>query len=218
MTALPLIIRDLVVPGDDGRAVLTLPALDLEAGGRLGVSGPSGAGKSTLIFALAGLAPGLRGRVLWGGTDIVALPPARRAAFRRDRLGLVFQDHLLLPEMDVAGNAAIAALFAPAAARGAIRARAGRTLAELAVPTDRRGATLSGGERQRVAIARALAADPGALLADEPTANLHADAGAGVGRILAGGRADRTVVVASHDAALLARMDRVLRLDGGMPA
>ena len=212
---LPLEVRNLVVPGENGRPVLSLPALDVAAGAVLGVSGPSGAGKSTLLFALAGLAPGMRGRVAWGGTDIVALTPAARAAFRRTRLGLIFQDHLLVDEVDATANAALAALFAPRGDRARIEAAAAAALSDLGVPTGRRAGLLSGGERQRTAIARALAPDPAALLADEPTASLHAEAAAMVGDLLVAARGPRTLIVASHDAALLARLDRVIRLDGG---
>ena len=215
MAPLALEVRDLVVPGEDGRPILVLPVLDLAAGGTLGVAGPSGAGKSTLLLALAGLAPGMTGRVAWGGADIAAMRPAARARFRRRHLGLVFQDHLLLDELDAGANAALAALWTPRGDRARIRRAARLALDVLGVPALRRAALLSGGERQRAAIARALATAPSALLADEPTASLHADAAVEVGQRLAALRGAQTLVAASHDAAFLARLGRVLRVEHG---
>ncbi len=207
-------VRDLVVPGDDGRPILTLERLTLDPGASLGVSGPSGAGKSTLVFALAGLAPGMTGRVAWGGEDLVVMTPAERAAFRRRHVGLVFQDHLLFEELDAAANAGLAALFGRADA-DRVRARGRARLDALGVPAERRTAILSGGERQRVAIARALAHEPAILLADEPTASLHIEAAADVTALLAG-EETRSRVVASHDARLLAAMDAVVTLENGL--
>lgn len=213
-TGMHLEVRDLVVPGDGGRPILALDALDLEPGASLGVRGPSGAGKSTLVFALAGLAPGMSGRVAWDGHDLVALTVAELAEFRRRRIGMVFQDHLLFEELDAVANAGLAALFDRSAGASIVE-RGRHRLHTLEVPVERRAATLSGGERQRVAIARALAHDPPVLLADEPTASLHAEAGAAVSALLAGERG-RTRIVASHDPVLLAAMDRVLELSDGL--
>lgn len=214
LSAPSLSIRDLVVDGDDGRAILNIDALDLEPGAALGLSGPSGAGKSTLIRALAGLAPNMMGRILWNGTDIVAASRNERATFRRERIGLVFQDHQIFAELDARTNASLVSLFSPPAARNAIRARADECLDYLGVPAGRGAALLSGGERQRVALARALAHEPTILLADEPTASLHNEAARDVIEVLA--TTARTRVVATHDRRLLDRMDRVLMLEAGM--
>lgn len=218
---LPLSVRDLVMRGDEGRTLLDLPALDVAPGEALAVVGPSGAGKSTLLFALAGLAPPASGRIAWGGVDVAGLATAARTAFRRRHLGLVFQDHLLFEELDAGANAALSRAWAPPAERPAIASRAGALLAALGLPDGRRGvATFSGGERQRVAVARALAAGPGAVLADEPTASLDRASAETLARTLVGLARDegRTLIVATHDEALMARATRVLRLDGGRPA
>ena len=214
---LALSLRDLSVPGDGGRVLLALDALDLAPGQALGVRGVSGAGKSTLILALAGLAPGLRGSLRWGGHDLCAMDRRARATFRRDHVGLVFQDYPLFDELSPAANAAMPALFASRARRAGIRARAAEGLRRLGVPEgDRRVARFSGGERQRVAVARALAGDPAVILADEPTANLDRAAADLLARdLLAMARQGRTLVVASHDDGLLARMDRVVTLGHG---
>ena len=221
-TGLSLAVRGLVARAPDGRTLLDVPALDLAPGEALAVVGPSGAGKSTLLHALAGLIRADEGSIAWGANDLAAMPDGARTSFRRRSLGLVFQDHLLFEELDAAANAALARAWAPAAERGAIGSRASAALGALSVPveTGRGVASFSGGERQRVAVARALAADPPAVLADEPTASLdRASAGALTDVLL--GLAEgqgRTLVVATHDEALVARAHRVLRLAGGRPA
>ena len=218
---LSLRLEDLVVTGEEGRPILTLDRLSLAPGETLGVRGPSGAGKTTLIYALAGLLPDVTGRIVWGDTEMTALAPRGRRAFRAAHMGMVFQDFLLFDELGLAANAGVCALFAPRRARRRIRARAGELLARMGVPTDRAStATLSGGERQRVAIARALAPGPGIVLADEPTASLHrAAADLVIGDLVEQAReGGRTLVAASHDDRLLDRMDRVLELSAGTRA
>lgn len=215
---LSLSIRALEVPGSDG-PLLRIDALDLPAGALVGVRGPSGAGKTTFLHALAGLKDGMRGKILWGGTDIAGLGPEGAARFRAGHVGMIFQDFLLFDELGAEANAALSAMFRPRAERAALRARAGALLAGLGLPdTQRPVASFSGGERQRVGIARALAADAPVLLADEPTASLHrAAADALIGDLVRLAReAGRTMIAVSHDEALLARMDRVLTIEGGM--
>jgi len=215
---LPLTVRDLAVSGDRGRTILSLAALDLAPGTALGVEGPSGAGKSTLIYALAGLATRATGAVTWGGTDLLSMGPEARARFRSERVGLIFQDFLLFDELGAEANAAILASFTPRTGRSAIRAQARGLLDRLGVPRAARTvASYSGGERQRVAVARALAHDPMIVIADEPTAALHRQAAdALTDDLLAAVRErGRTLIVASHDERLLARMDRRLRLVDG---
>ncbi|MBH0238591.1 ATP-binding cassette domain-containing protein [Methylobrevis albus] len=134
------------------------------------VMGPSGSGKSTLLAFLAGfLDPAFmaEGRVRLGDDDLTRLPPQAR------RLGLMFQDDLLFPHLDVAGNL----LFAlPAAVRGraARRSAVDAALGEVGLEGfgDRDPATLSGGQRARVALMRTLIARPRALLLDEPFSRL----------------------------------------------
>ncbi|MBR9765284.1 MAG: ATP-binding cassette domain-containing protein [Rhodobacteraceae bacterium] len=215
--ALPLSLRDLVVPGADG-PLLQVPALDLTAGALLGIRGPSGAGKTTLLHAIAGLRERATGRVLWGETDLLALSAEARARFRACHMGMIFQDFLLFDELGAGANAALAAMFRPRPERAALRARATEVLDHLGLPaTARPVASFSGGERQRVGIARALASDAPVLLADEPTAALHrAAAEALTGDLLRLVReGGRSLIAVSHDEALLARMDRVLTLEGG---
>ena len=219
MSDAALEVRGLRVEGEDGRVILAVATLDVAPGTAVVVRGPSGAGKSTLLYALAGLIRPAEGTIRWGGTDIAALPEHRRAAFRRSAVGFVFQEHLLFEELSAAGNAAIAALYAPAGARGRIRERgaAGLDRLGLGAVAGRRSDTFSGGERQRIAVARALAADPRIVLADEPTASLdRANADALAGDLLALARADgRTLIAVSHDPALHARADLAIDIADG---
>ncbi|MEG3629008.1 ABC transporter ATP-binding protein [Streptomyces poriticola] len=150
-----------------GRAVLDAVALDVAEHEVVCVLGPSGSGKSTLLRAVAGLQHLDAGRVLLDGRDQTGVPAHRR------EVGLMFQDHQLFPQRDVAGNVA----FGPRM-HGASRAEQRRRVTELlelvGLPdaADRAVGALSGGEQQRVALARALAPRPRLLMLDEPLGQL----------------------------------------------
>lgn len=94
-----------------GRSLLDVPGLSVPSGTLLGVRGPSGAGKSTLLHALSGILENAQGRVIWGGQDILSLSPERRAAFRANKVGMVFQDFMLFDEMSPMANATVSGLF-----------------------------------------------------------------------------------------------------------
>ncbi|WP_375261106.1 ABC transporter ATP-binding protein [Palleronia sp.] len=217
---LPLAIEGLEVRSAENRVLLSVPRLELPAGGTMGIRGPSGAGKSTLLFALAGLQDRMTGRVQWGDTDLGALRSGARTAFRARHVGIVFQDFLLFEELGPVANASLAAMYRPRGERSGIRDRARRLLKRFGIDEDGRTVpTLSGGERQRVAVARAMSGDAAILLADEPTANLDRDTGERLlTDLLARVRENGTTLVAvSHDDRLLARMDRVVKIvDGQM--
>ncbi len=216
--AMPLAVENLAVDGEGGRRILSVAALSLEPGQSLGIRGPSGAGKSTLLYALAGLLPRAAGAVRWGGTDILSLRSGRRAAFRRRNMGFVFQEPMLFEEMGASANAALVAAFSRGRDRRAIERRGDERLAALGVPAGvRRAGTFSGGERQRIALARALANEPAILLADEPTASLdRATADRLIDDIRAfAGETGRSLIAVSHDASLLAAMDRVVTIENG---
>mgnify|MGYP000112015733 FL=1 len=216
---LALSVRDLVVEGDRGRRLLRIGALDIPAGSRIGVRGPSGAGKSTFLYAIAGLIALKSGTVSWGAEAISAKNASERARFRRERVGMIFQDFLLFEELPALGNAALAASYAAKAERTRIAEGAAAMLAHLGLGDhrDRAVDSFSGGERQRVAVSRALAADPPIILADEPTASLDR---AAADRLI-GDLADlaetrgKTLIAVSHDAALHERMDRVIDIVDG---
>jgi thiamine transport system ATP-binding protein len=150
-----------------GPDVLAGVDLDVAAGEVVALLGPSGSGKSTLLRCVAGLQAPRRGRVVLGGADATDVPVERRG------VGLVFQDHALLPHRDVAGNVGLGPRLhglAPAE----VAARVAAVLADvgLAHLADRPVDALSGGEQQRVALARALAVRPRLLLLDEPYGSL----------------------------------------------
>lgn len=215
---LALTIDGLLVRQPGGRDLLSVPALEIPAGALVGVRGPSGAGKSTFLHAIAGLLETASGAVRWGETELLGLSDDRRARFRAGHIGMIFQDFLLFEELGALQNAALTALFRPAAERAALRARAADLLAGLGLEsTPRPVASFSGGERQRVAVARALANEAAILLADEPTASLDR---AAADRLIEdfvwlARDTGKTLIAVSHDTALLARMDRILTIEDG---
>lgn len=154
----------------DGSSVLDRFSISVGADEIVALQGPSGCGKSTLLRVIAGILIPDTGRVVLDGTDITDV-----AAHRR-RIAMVFQDDLLFPHRDVAGNIA----FGPEM-RGETRERRRQIVAELLDLVgltgfeDRRIDELSGGEAKRVAVARALAARPRVLLLDEPLTGLDTE-------------------------------------------
>lgn len=215
-----LMIERLSVVADADTPLVDVPGLELQPGTSLGISGPSGAGKSTLLYALAGLVPASRGKILWGQTDLTDLSERHRSAFRAAHMGLIFQDFLLFEELDALANAALPGQFRRRGERERVRSNARHQLERLGIePTGRRVVSFSGGERQRVAVARALAGDPPIVLADEPTASLHRDAADRLIDDLLGlvTEARRSLVIVSHDRSVLHRLDRVVELADGRP-
>ena len=218
MQGAALTVQGLVIAFPGTGPVLSVPALSLPPGSATAVEGPSGAGKTSLLHALAGIERPSAGHVRWDSDDLWAMPGSARDRWRRDRLGLVFQDMHLLPGLSARDNVLLPVLFDHARVPPALRARALALLDQLGVADPgRRAAVLSRGERQRTALARALLRRPAVLLADEPTASLDAAAAHAVGTLLldaahAGGA---TLLVATHDPALLARLPRRLHLRAG---
>ncbi len=198
--------------------VLEAASLALGAGEVVALVAPSGAGKSTLLHIAGLLDVPTDGRVRLLGEDTGGLGDAARTRLRRDALGFVYQFHHLLPEFSALENVA---LPQRAAGQGRAAAVAGaRELLErvgLGHRLDHRPAELSGGEQQRVALARALANAPRVLLADEPTGNLDPETSGRVFDVLMELVRDTglAALIATHNPELAARMDRVLRLDGG---
>jgi putative ABC transport system ATP-binding protein len=200
--------------GGQSFKVLDIPSFIPEPGKLTTVSGPSGSGKSTLLYVLAGLLPPQQGTVLHDGTNIYKMKERRRDAWRRTRIGFIFQDFHLVSDLSPLGNAALGATFG--AAPG-VRERARSVLAELGVPAARRSIDyLSRGERQRVAIARALAFDPPIILADEPSASLDCATTVELLTVLKRLAGEgRTVVVATHDPDILAQANMRFHLEHG---
>ena len=218
----PLAITDLVVERAEGsrpaRLILDRISLAVEPGTIVAITGPSGAGKTTLLHAVAGLLQPNAGAVAWGDLEVTALSQTTRDRWRRDTVGLVFQDFQLLPELDVIENILLPIRFdhwrTPRDLVGRATMLANRV--GLGQRASRAGA-LSRGEQQRLAIARALMRGPQLLLADEPTASLDADNGARVIDLLieCTRESQASVLLASHDAQLLGRASQVYRLTAG---
>ncbi|MCO6362833.1 ABC transporter ATP-binding protein [Paracoccus sp. 08] len=202
----------------DGPAPVTvLDGLDLTVarGEVVALVAPSGAGKSTLLHIAGLLDTPDTGRVWLAGRDMTGLPDRTRTEARRQELGFVYQFHHLLPEFSAAENIVLPQLANGTAPRDA-QARAADLLKRvgLAHRADHRPAQMSGGEQQRVAFCRALANQPALLLADEPTGNLDPETSDRVFDVLMGLVRDTglSALIATHNHALAARMDRVVRL------
>ncbi|HUO53019.1 MAG TPA: ABC transporter ATP-binding protein [Gemmatimonadaceae bacterium] len=207
------------IGGDGGRVdVLDGVSLDVGAGELVAIVGASGAGKSTLLHLLGALDRPSRGSVSLGGEPLEGRTDEQLADVRNRRVGFVFQFHHLLREFSAEENVMMPMRIA-GMAEGAARARARDLLARLGLAERmaHRPAELSGGEQQRTAVARALVMDPAVVLADEPSGNLdHLNAERLHDLLVGVVREFRlAMVVVTHNPALAARADRVLRLEDG---
>lgn len=189
----------------------------IERGEMVFLTGHSGAGKSSVLRLLTCLERPSRGKLSVGGYDLGRLPVSQIPYYRR-QIGVVYQDHQLLFDRTVFDNVALPLIIRgvmPEDARRRVRAaldKIGLLHRENALPIE-----LSGGEQQRVGIARAVVNKPALLMADEPTGNLDPQLSADIMRLFEDfNRIGTTVLIASHDLALIARLrHRVLRLREG---
>lgn len=205
-------------PEPDGRGrvtVLSDVSLAVSQSAFVAIVGPSGSGKSTLLHCAAGLETPDSGQVLVAGTDVTRFSHAHRAAYRREHVGVVFQEHNLIGSLTVRDN-----ILLPSRLRGHRLPRfvADQALAHigLAHRARHRPHQLSGGEQQRVAIARVLVSKPSIVFADEPTGALDVSASSTVLRwlraICAGGS---SVVMVTHDPQAAAIADHVFVMGSG---
>ncbi len=198
--------------------VLNGATLSVAKGEVVALVAPSGAGKSTLLHVAGLLDAPDQGSVALVGRNMVGLPDRERTEARRELVGFVYQFHHLLPEFTALENVVIPQL-ANGRSRAEAEERAESLLMQvgLANRAGHRPAAMSGGEQQRVAFCRALANAPKLLLADEPTGNLDPATSAAVFEVLMGvvRETGLSALIATHNMDLAARMDRILRLDGG---
>jgi lipoprotein-releasing system ATP-binding protein len=180
--------------------------------------GPSGAGKSTLLHIAGLLESPDAGSVVIGGQDCAKLDDDARTRIRRSEVGFIYQFHQLLPEFSALENVVLPQMILGRSRKQAAE-RATELLSSLGLQDrlDHRPAQLSGGEQQRTAICRALANRPKLILADEPTGNLDPKTSELVFHELIGlfKREGVAALIATHNLELAARMDRVLRMEGG---
>ncbi len=204
-----------------GVPVAALKGVDLrvEEGEMLAIMGPSGSGKSTLLTVLGAMNPPSAGKVVVDGIDVYALSSERRADFRHEYLGFVFQQQHLVPYLTALENVMLPL---------AISRRSQREQSEMAAAAlarvglgdklHRLPSQLSGGEQERVAIARAVVNEPPIVLADEPTGCLDTETGCEVMGLLRSLNGDGlTVLVVTHNPDNTRFVDRVVHLrDGGI--
>ncbi|MFT4546983.1 MAG: ABC-type lipoprotein export system ATPase subunit [Pseudoalteromonas tetraodonis] len=190
-------------------------SLEVLAGEKVFLCGASGAGKTTLMYTLAGLERPLSGEVFFDGESIYRAPKNRQAAIRNARMGYIFQNYFLMPELTALENVLLPAFMVA----GDKRDRGAEILGRLGLSErlDHRPSELSGGEQQRVAIARSLINDPDVIFADEPTGNLDSKTGAGVMDALIELVAEKkkSLIVVTHDTKLARLGDRTLELADG---
>ncbi len=190
----------------------------LDKGRLLAVLGPSGSGKTTLLSIIAGLLSPSSGEIVIDGRPIHLRSTREAAAFRRREVGLVFQDHHLVPYLTATENLLLVPHLSGRIQRQH-RELASALLEEFGLDDRARHtpSMLSGGERQRVTIARALMNEPRIMLVDEPTSNLDTERGRQVVELLShhiGGR-EMTCVMVTHDPRMAEAADRTLHLIDG---
>jgi putative ABC transport system ATP-binding protein len=204
--------------GATGVTAVTDVSFTVRHGEFVAIVGQSGSGKTTLLQLLGALDRPSKGRVRLAGKDLGRASDRELSRLRRDTIGFIFQQFNLIPTLTAAQN-----VEAAIAATGLARSQRERRVAELLLAVglnpraDHLPSQLSGGEQQRVAIARALANHPRVLLADEPTGNLDSTTGQEILSLLRRLSAEQqlTVVLITHDSAIAAAADRMLRMSDG---
>jgi putative ABC transport system ATP-binding protein len=211
-------LRKVYRMGDENVHALAGVDLDFRKGEFVAILGPSGSGKSTLMHILGFMDTPTEGSIVFEGQEVARLDADRRAWYRSNRVGFVFQSFNLLPRLTVLENVALPLLYRENSDPAANEAAAKIALERVGMShrLDHRPSQLSGGERQRVAIARAIVGSPAIIFADEPTGNLDVK---NVGRILdllaSLIREGITVVLVTHDLSVADHAHRVISMRSG---
>ena len=205
--------------GDASVTAVDHVSFSVEDGELASIVGTSGSGKSTLLSLLGGLDKPSAGTVRVNDQVISSSSDRELIAFRRGKVGFVFQSFNLIPNLDAHENVMLPMGFAGVSKRDR-SARASELLDQVGLHGDkqhRRPSRLSGGEQQRVAIARALANRPSVLLADEPTGNLDSKTGRMIVELLSTLSHDGgvTVIIVTHDLSFAKRTDVTFTLSDG---
>ncbi|HCR30675.1 MAG TPA: ABC transporter ATP-binding protein [Opitutae bacterium] len=205
-----------------GRNTITpLESLDLEVskGEFMALMGPSGSGKTTLLNLIAGIDRPTSGTLAVGGEDLTSYSRSELTEWRSRNCGYIFQLYHLVPILTAYENVELPLLLDKSLSRKQRneRVESALDLVGLADRAGHRPSELSGGQEQRVAIARAIVADPGLLVADEPTGDLDRESGAQILELLKALAGDygKTIVMVTHDVLAAEAAARTLRLDKG---
>jgi putative ABC transport system ATP-binding protein len=204
----------------DGSELVVLKGLSLEVstGEFLSITGRSGSGKSTLLYQLGLLDYPNSGEIFINNVDILKLNNRQRTQFRLEKLGYVFQDYALLPELSALENVMLPLLMQGYRMSGA-KEKAASALDKMGLSDKLNNlpSQLSGGQQQRVSIARAIGHDPDIIFADEPTANLDSETADNVmNAFLQLHSEGQTIVMVSHEEEYCRRTDRTLTLSDGV--
>jgi ABC-type lipoprotein export system ATPase subunit len=191
--------------------------LAIEAGEKIFLCGPSGAGKTTLMYTLAGLEEPHRGKILIDEIDFYALSSGNQARLRNEKIGYIFQNYFLLPELTAIENVLVPGLIGGKA--DTQNAMSALERVGLSARVDHLPAELSGGEQQRVAIARALVNSPSIIFADEPTGNLDSTTEAEIMEMLSNLNKDgRTIIMVTHEPEVARQAKRQIYMKDGLIA
>lgn len=188
-------------------------SFEVDRGEFVVVLGPSGSGKSTILNIIGGMDRPTSGELLVNGRDIVRLSDSELTMYRRENIGFVFQFYNLMPNLTAIENVELAAQLSP----NPMNLKDVMDAVGLGERTGNFPAQLSGGEQQRVAIARAVVKNPLLLLCDEPTGALDYSTGKAILKLLRDVNREmkKTVVVITHNAAVGAMGDKVIRIRSG---
>ncbi len=210
-------LRKTFTDGDKETHVLKGIDMEIKQGEFISIIGRSGAGKSTLLYQISLLDHPTSGEIIIDGKDVHDLSPEDRTRFRLDRLGYVFQDYALLPDLTATENVALPLLM-----QGMEKEKAYKRSREVLDQVGLQGkydnipSKLSGGQQQRVSIARAIAHNPAILFADEPTANLDNESSLLILKIFKElHKEGQTIVMVTHEKEYTSVADRVIEMKDG---